>query len=146
MNRWGVVVSAIAVKGTPIGIVSPEEAAIIAVDGYWYAECDVLIPTVGSNQETIATMVKGLLLSENSIGFAYTTMQCPDCVCAEGDMRSPKCPNSWEDISYYERVDIQEIYEVSFVEIPDVRRARVLAIDGILAEEYLAKIVTGDEG
>ena len=144
-NRWGVVTSAIAVKGEPLGTISQEEAEIIAFDDYWYGECDVLIPTGGGNQDAIAAMVKSLLLSENSIGFAYTTMQCPNCECAEGDMRSPKCPNTWDDISYYERVDIKEIYEVSFVEIPDVRRARVLAIDGILAEDYLARIADGKD-
>jgi hypothetical protein len=64
-------------------------------------------------------------------------MRCPNCECAAGDLRSPKCPNSYEDISYYERVDVQEVFEVSFVEIPDVRRARILEIDGIKVEDLL---------
>ncbi len=134
-NRWGIVVNARAVSGNAIGMISPEEKAVIDKEGYWYGECEIDIPNILSNTE-ITEMVQGLLLSENSIGFAYKFMRCPNCECAAGDLRSPKCPNSWEDIPYYERVDVQEVFEVSFVEIPDVRRARVLEIDGVKVESF----------
>ena len=136
IQRWGNVISAKAVEGTAIGELSPEEKAVIAKEGYWYAECDIDIPDILENIH-ISRMVEKLLLSENSIGFSYSFMRCPNCECAAGDLRSPKCPNSWEDIPYYERVDIQEVFEVSFVEIPDVRRARILEIDGVKVENII---------
>ena len=136
IQRWGNVISAKAVEGTAIGELSPEEKAVIAKEGYWYAECDIDIPNILENIH-ISRMVEKLLLSENSIGFSYSFMRCPNCECAAGDLRSPKCPNSWEDIPYYERVDIQEVFEVSFVEIPDVRRARILEIDGVKVENIM---------
>jgi len=129
-NRWGIVISAKAVSGTAIGKLSPEDKAVINKEGYWYGECVIDIPDISSTAE-IMEKIQGLLLSENSIGFSYKNMRCPNCECSAGDMRSPKCPNSYEEISYYERVDVQEVFEVSFVEIPDVRRARVLEIDGV---------------
>jgi hypothetical protein len=135
-NRWGVVTSAKAVKGTAIGILSPEEKAIVDKEGYWYGEATIEVPNIASKSD-ITQMISGELLSENSIGFAYKFMRCPNCECAAGDLRSPKCPNSYEDISYYERVDVQEVFEVSFVEIPDVRRARILAIDNVLVEDLI---------
>jgi hypothetical protein len=135
-NRWGVVTSAKAVKGTAIGILSPEETAIVDKEGYWYGEATIEVPDIASKSDIIQ-MISGGLLSENSIGFAYKFMRCPNCECAAGDLRSPKCPNSYEDISYYERVDVQEVFEVSFVEIPDVRRARILEIDSVKVEELL---------
>lgn len=137
-NRWGIVVSAKAVSEAAPSDLSPEEQAVVNKEGYWYAECDleVAIANVPS-RAWLAEMIKSQLLSENSIGFSYKYMRCPDCECAAGDLRSPKCPNSWEDISYYERVDVQEVFEVSFVEIPDVRRARILEIDGVKVEEAL---------
>jgi hypothetical protein len=134
LKRWGIVTNAKAVKGTAIGILSPEEQAIVDKEGYWYGEATIKIPDIPS-KANIINMVNGGLLSENSIGFTYKSMRCPNCDCADGDLRSPKCPNSYEDISYYERVDVQEVFEVSFVEIPDVRRARILAIDSVLVED-----------
>ena len=133
-NRWGIVTSAKAINGTAIGELSPEDKAIIDKEGYWYGEATIEVPSITCNAE-IMDKISSSLLSENSIGFAYKFMQCPNCECAAGDLRSPKCPNSWEDISYYERVDVQELFEVSFVEIPDVRRARILAIDNVLVED-----------
>lgn len=135
-NRWGIVTSARAVSGEAIGILSPEEKAIVDKEGYWYGEATIEIPDIASKSDIIQ-MISGSLLSENSIGFAYKFMRCPNCECAAGDLRSPKCPNSWEDISYYERVDVQEVFEVSFVEIPDVRRAQILEIDGVKVKELL---------
>ena len=135
-NRWGIVTSAKAVKGTAIGMLSPEEKAIVDKEGYWYGEATIEVPDIASKAD-IAQMINSGLLSENSIGFAYKFMRCPNCECADGDLRSPKCPNSWEDISYYERVDIQEVFEVSFVEIPDVRRARILEFDGVKVENII---------
>jgi len=32
---------------------------------------------------------------------------------------------------------VQEVFEVSFVEIPDVRRARILEIDSVKVEDLL---------
>lgn len=138
-RRWGIVVNARAVNGEAIAPISPEEKAIIDKEGYWYGECEIDIPDISSNAE-IAEMVQSLLLSENSIGFAYQFMRCPNCECAAGDLRSPKCPNSWEDISYYERVGVAEVFEVSFVEIPDVRRARILEINGETVENALRSL------
>lgn len=134
-NRWGIVTSARAVKSAPPDDLSPEERTIVDKEGYWYAECDINVPVSDiPNRAWLNEMIQVLLLSENSIGFSYKFMRCPDCVCSAGDMRSPKCPNSFEDISYYERVDVQEIFEISFVEIPDVRRARILSINNVKAE------------
>lgn len=131
-NRWGVVTSAKAVKSVPPNDLSPEEKAIVDKEGYWYAECDIAVPDSDiPSRAWLSEMIKVFLLSENSIGFSYKYMRCPNCECSAGDMRSPECPSSYEDISYYERVDIQEIFEVSFVEIPDVRRTRILEIDGV---------------
>lgn len=137
-NRWGIVVSAKAVSGIAPNNLSQEEQAVVNKEGYWYAECDIEVAIANvPSRAWLAEMIKGLLLSENSIGFSYKYMRCPNCECAAGDLRSPKCPNSWEDISYYERVDVQEVFEVSFVEIPDVRRARILEIDGVKVEDLL---------
>lgn len=137
-NRWGVVVSAKAVSGIAPNNLSPEEQSVINKEGYWYAECDIEVAIANvPSRAWLAEMIQGGLLSENSIGFSYKYMRCPNCECAAGDLRSPKCPNSWEDISYYERVGIQEVFEVSFVEIPDVRRARILEIDGVKVKEAL---------
>lgn len=136
IQRWGNVISAKAVKGSAPNDLSAEEKAIVNQEGYWYGECDINIPDIPENIH-ITRMTEKLLLSENSIGFSYKYMRCPNCECAAGDLRSPKCPNSWEDISYYERVDVQEVFEVSFVEIPDVRRARILEIDGVKVEDLL---------
>jgi hypothetical protein len=137
-NRWGVVVSANAVKGEIPKDLSPEEKAVVDKEGYWYAECDIEVAIANVPERGwIADMIKCQLFSENSIGFSYKNMRCPNCECKAGDLRSPKCPNSYEDISYYERVDVQEVFEVSFVEIPDVRRARILEIDGVKVEDLL---------
>jgi len=135
-NRWGIVVSANAVKGEIPKDLSPEEKAVVDKEGYWYAECDIEVAIANvPSRAWLAEMIRGLLLSENSIGFSYRYMRCPNCECAAGDLRSPKCPNSYEDISYYERVDVQEVFEVSFVEIPDVRRARILEVDSVSVEQ-----------
>lgn len=137
-NRWGIIVSAKASKGIAPDDLSSEDEVIALKEGYWYAECDIEVAIANvPNRAWLAEMIKSLLLSENSIGFSYKYMRCPNCECAAGDLRSPKCPNSWDDIPYYERVDIQEVFEVSFVEIPDVRRARILEIDGVKVEDLL---------
>ena len=137
-NRWGVITSAKAVSGNTPNDLSPEEKAVVDKEGYWYAECDIEVAIANvPSRAWLAEMIQSQLLSENSIGFSYKYMRCPNCECAAGDLRSPKCPNSWEDIPYYERVDVQEVFEVSFVEIPDVRRARILEIDGIAVENII---------
>ena len=137
-NRWGIITSAKAVSGNVPNDLSPEEKAVVDKEGYWYGECDIEVGIANvPSRAWLAEMIQSQLLSENSIGFSYQYMRCPNCECAAGDLRSPKCPNSWEDISYYERVNVQEVFEVSFVEIPDVRRAQILEIDGVKVKELL---------
>ena len=137
-NRWGIITSAKAISSNTPNDLSPEEKTVVDKEGYWYGECDIEVAIANvPSHAWLAEMIQGQLLSENSIGFSYKYMRCPNCECAAGDLRSPKCPNSWEDIPYYERVDIQEVFEVSFVEIPDVRRARILEIDGVKVENII---------
>jgi hypothetical protein len=112
---YGRVAGAYAYETTPPENLDEDSLAAIALEGYWV--CEIAVEVSRAEQSLP-------VCSENSIGFSYARMKCPDCTCYDQDMRSPKCPSSPWDMAFWERCDLVEVFEDSFVLIPANPHAR----------------------
>jgi len=113
-QMYGRIVAASAYEAEPPENLTESDRAIIEKEGYWVCKIDIEVQRA---EQTLPMM------SENSIGFSYGRIRCPECECPEQDIRSPKCPNYFWDLEYYERHELEAVHEDSFVLIPANPRA-----------------------
>ena len=120
-QEWGTISRAWVEKVEPPADLDEINRAIVRQEYYQQVRCEISYPADFPLEQDWQV---GLKLRV-SICAAYQFLRCSGCSCGH-HFFSVKCPNSWSEVVYFDRVGVVDAYELSLVVVPAVKEARVL--------------------